>query len=189
MGLYIHSLAGIPNASRSYYIYLLDYGWHDPLADALFNNFQRMAEIASKNDAVVIRGTNDSVHFSDNVFSWHNINGEAGEKNLPAILITDRHPYEFQESLFESQGNINRDDYKIILFPLKKYCKTTTDVIEYVDEIFKDVVEKNNLSDFRIVREMKKGIGRALVDGILLEPNIAGVGYNFTPLIEYFKDK
>lgn len=186
MGLYIQTLAGVPDVKKSYYVYLLDYGWHEPLGEALFNNFSRMAEIANANDAVVIRGTDNRVHFNDEVFSWHNINGEDGKKVLPAILITNRHPYDFQESLFEGEGKINRDDYKVILFPLKKYCKTTTDVVMYIDKIFKDIVDKKDLSDFRIKKEMKKGIGKALVDGFLIEPNIAGFGYNFKPLIDLF---
>ncbi len=36
MGLMVHSLEGIPAGHhRDYYIYLLDYGWDEPLADAL----------------------------------------------------------------------------------------------------------------------------------------------------------
>jgi hypothetical protein len=181
MGLYIQSLAGIPGAKRSYYIYLLDYGWTEPLGDALFNNFPKMAEIASENDAVVIRGAGSRVHF--------NINGEDGDKILPAILVTNRHPHEFKESFNGPDGNINKDDYKIIIFPLKKYCKTTTDVAVYIDKIFKDIVAKKDLSDFRIIKEMKGGLGKALVDGILLEPNLAGFGFNLKPILEYFNER
>jgi hypothetical protein len=189
MGLYIHSLAGIPDAKRSYYIYLLEYGWTEPLSDALISNFSKMADIASENDAVVIRGAGNRIHFNDDVFSWHNINGENGDEILPAILVTNRHPSEFKESLNSLEGNIDRKDYKVIIFPLKKCCKTTTDVATYIDKIFKDVVARKDLSDFKIIKEMKAGLGKALVDGILLEPNIAGIGYNLKPLIEYFNQK
>ena len=190
MGLHIRSLSGVPDASRSYYIYLLDYGWHEPLGEALYNNFQKMAEIASDNDAVVVRSAGNSVHFCSEVLSWHNINGQNADDVLPAIMITNRHPREFRESFNESDNRkSDRRDYKIVIFPLKKYCKTTTDVASYIDKIFKDVVEKNDLSNFRVVKEMKKGISRALVDGILLEPNVAGIGYSFKPLLEYFSGK
>lgn len=190
MGLHIRSLAGVPDATRSYYIYLLDYGWHEPLGQALYDNFQKMATIASDNDAVVIRSAGDSVHFCSEVFSWHNINGQETDNVLPAILITNRHPREFKESYNEDDNrHLDRRDYKIVLFPLKKYCKSTTDVASYIEKIFKDIIEKNDLSDFKVTKEMKKGIGRALVDGVLLEPNIAGVGYSFKPLLDYFRDK
>lgn len=188
MGLYVHSLLELPiEAKRSYYIYLLDYGWKEPLSDALFKNFQKMAEIASNNNAVVIRGFNSRVHFYDEVFSWHNINGEDGEELLPAILVTDRHPKEFKESFGgENSKKSSKTDFKIIVFPLKKYCKTTTDVAAYVDKIFRDIIEKKSLSDFRVLKEMKKGLGKAVVDGLLLQPNVAGLGYDLKPLIHYF---
>lgn len=191
MGLHVHSLLEIPaDTKRSYYVYLLDYGWKEPLSEALTDNFQRMAELASKNDAVVIKNAGNGVHFYDDVFSYHNLNGEDGEELLPAILITDRNPHDFKEShgphdSFDSKNK----DFKIIVFPLKKYCKTTTDVAKYVDRIFKDIIEKKTLSDFKVAKEMKRGFGKALVNGLLLQPNIAGFGYDLKPLIEYFADK
>ena len=74
MGLYVQSLNNIPqSAHRDYYIYLLDYGWSEPLGNALMNNYEKMAQLAAENDAVVIRGTH-RVHFEDEVLSWHHIN-------------------------------------------------------------------------------------------------------------------
>ena len=93
MGLWVQSLNNIPiEAHREYYIYLLDYGWHEQLGQALMDNYEKMASLAADNNAVVIRGTH-RVHFEDEVFSWHHINGEDAEKLLPAILITNRHPH------------------------------------------------------------------------------------------------
>jgi hypothetical protein len=56
VGLEIHSIAEIPDSvSRSYYLYVLDYyNWDEPIGNTLRANFDRMAEFASKNDAVVI---------------------------------------------------------------------------------------------------------------------------------------
>ncbi len=97
MGLYVQSLENLPaDTSKNYYIYLLDYGWSEPLGEALSKNFERMAEIAEGNNAVVIRSKN-RVHFEDEVLSWHNINGEDAGKILPAILITNRNPHKFKE--------------------------------------------------------------------------------------------
>ena len=40
MGLHVHSLVNIPKTeNRDYFIYLLDYGWHEPLADAIHANY------------------------------------------------------------------------------------------------------------------------------------------------------
>ena len=82
MGLMIHSLEGIPeDHHRDYFIYLLDYGWKEPLSQALTKNFGKMATIASqKKNAVVIMRTEEGIHFSDEVLSWHNINGDEAER-------------------------------------------------------------------------------------------------------------
>lgn len=188
MGLWIQSLENIPlEAKRDYFIYLLDYGWTEPLGEALMNNYEKMASIAAEHRAVVIRGTH-RVHFEDQVLSWHHINGEEAEDLLPAVLITNRHPYQFRENFGNKQKRIE-ENLKLIIIPLKKYCKTTTEVVSMIEKIFVDVKEKKDLTDFRINREMRKGLGHALVDGLVLEPNIAGVGFNFNKLIEYFRSK
>lgn len=189
MGLYIQSLTNIPiGAKRDYFIYLLDYGWEEPLGEALMKNYEKMASIAAENRAVVIRGTH-RVHFEDEVLSWHNINGEDGEDMLPAILITNRHPNKFRES-FNPTGNKGvEEDLKLIFIPLKKFCRTTTDVVTLVEKLFNDIIEKKDLNDFKISKELKKGLGRAVADAIILEPNFAGVGFNFKKMIKYFTEK
>ena len=69
MGLYVHSLGEIPNgAERAYYVYLLDYGWEEPLGTAVRVNLPRMVDLASRSDAVVIYGPR-SMHFEDEVLS------------------------------------------------------------------------------------------------------------------------
>ena len=139
MGLYIQSLENIPlESKRDYFIYLLDYGWDEPLGEALMKNYEKMAALAAENKAVVIRGTR-RVHFEDEVFSWHNINGENAEETLPAILITNRHPAKFRENFSASHGSIEAD-LKLVLIPLKKFCKTTTEVVSLVEKLFNDVI-------------------------------------------------
>jgi len=188
MGLWVQSLENIPiDARRDYFIYLLDYGWTEPLGEALMKNFEKMASIAAVNKAVVIRGT-DRVHFEDQVLSWHNVNGENADDILPAILITNRHPHKFKES-YSNNGKHIEKDLKLILIPLKKFCTTTTDVVTIIEKVFSDIKAQKDLTDFKVSKEMKSGVGRALVDGLILEPNIAGVGYNFNKLIDYFRNK
>lgn len=186
MGLWIQSLENIPiEAKRDYFIYLLDYGWTEPLGEALMANYGKMASIAAENKAVVIRGT-DRVHFEDEVLSWHHINGDDAEDLLPAILITNRHPYEFRERGGHSNNEIE-DDQKLVLIPLKKVCKSTTDVVTLVGKIFADIKAQKDLQDFKIFKEMKRGVGKAIVDALILEPNISGLGFNFNKLIDYFR--
>ena len=93
MGLHVHNLGNLPNTDdgRDYFVYVLDYGWKEPLAEALVANFTNMARLAAQTRSVVVAGI-EPVHFANEVFSWHSINGEHGEKVLPAILITTLTP-------------------------------------------------------------------------------------------------
>ncbi|MBT3029506.1 MAG: hypothetical protein KME36_00180 [Candidatus Thiodiazotropha sp. (ex Lucina pensylvanica)] len=195
MGLHVHSLDNIPYSdNRDYLIYLLEYGWHEPLAKALNDNFDKMANIAAKSRAVIIRGT-ELAHFENEVFSWHNINNERGEDVLPAILITNAHPSYFLENsngYTRKRGGYRESDttdLKLILIPLKIFCTTTTEVINLLEKIFSDIGKGLDLSDFSVAKEVKKGVGAAVVDSIILEPNISGVGFSFKKLINYLREK
>ena len=95
MGLYVHSLDRLPTElDRDFYVYVLDYGWDEPLAAALHSNFRRMADFAARNKAVVIAGTEPrnftneiiSVHMDSSQFSWASVNGERGE-----VLVRGAH--------------------------------------------------------------------------------------------------
>jgi len=190
MGLMVHSLEGIPEEhQRDYFIYLLDYGWDEPLSEALRKNFKNMALLASQQkNAVVVMHPDTGVHFSDEVLSWHSINGEDADKNglLPAILVTNRHPAEFRKRV-RSEDRTVESNLKLILFPLKKYCKNTTDVIDLIQKIFSKIKQGEDLDDFAITRRKTKGIGRAFADSIILEPNISGIGFSFNKFINYMR--
>jgi len=55
MGLYVHSLGEIPTgAERAYYVYLLDYGWKEPLGEAGRANLPPMADMASHSNRQTI---------------------------------------------------------------------------------------------------------------------------------------
>ncbi|MFV5265214.1 hypothetical protein ACMUMS_16900 [Acinetobacter courvalinii] len=195
MGLNVYSLNNIPQTeNRDYFIYLLEYGWHEPIAKALNKNFYKMADRATQGRSVVIKGTQLS-HFENEVFSWHQINNEKGEDILPAILISNAHPSYFKEN---NRGyNRNRGLYrestdgsmKLILIPLKKFCSTTTDVISLIEKVFLDIEAGRDLAEFQIAKEVRKGIGAALVDSVILEPNISGIGFNFNKLWEYLRSQ
>lgn len=190
MGLMIHSLEGLSDKhNRDYFIYLLDYGWQEPLSDALRKNFGPAAELASHHkNAVVIMSAMVGAHFSDEVLSWHSINGETADKDqlLPAILVTNRHPAEFRKR-GSSENAQAEDNLKMILFPLKKYCQTTTEVVSLIQKIFGKINLGVDLDDFEITKERKKGFGRAIADSLILEPNINGVGFDFKKFASFFK--
>lgn len=191
MGLMVHSLEGIPDDHhRDYFIYLLDYGWDEPLSDALRKNFNKMATLASEQkNAVVVMRTDPGVHFSDEVLSWHSINGDNvdSEQLLPAILVTNRHPIEFRRRAMGMTDRRIEDNLKLILFPLKKYCKDTTQVVELIQKIFFKIKQGQDLDDFAITSEKKRGIGGAFANSVILEPNIAGMGFSFNKFIRYLR--
>lgn len=193
MGLMVHSLEGIPEEhSRDYFIYLLDYGWREPLSEALRQNFGKMATLASeKKNAVVIMRTDEGVHFSDEVLSWHSINGEDAEKNelLPAILVTNRHPIEFKRRGDSFSGNgIVETNLKMILFPLKKYCSTTSQVVTLIQKIFTKIKNEEDLANFNIVEEKNRGVDGAVASSLVIEPSQTGTNITFNTIQDYFSN-
>ncbi len=184
MGLYVHSLGEIPaEVHRSYYLYLLDYGWDEPFGEAVRSNIRQMSDAASKSDAVFIYGPR-GLHFEDEVLSWHHVNREPAEELLPAIMVTTRNPTTFKESLNPS-GKLHSD--ALLLIPLKKTCKTPDAVVAMIAKLFDDIKAKKQLTGFQVTREMKSGKGGALVNALILEPNFSGIGINLKKLARLFK--
>ncbi len=186
MGLMIHSLGELPaTVERDYYIYLLDYGWHEPLAEAISQNFSKMADMASRNNAVVMRGV-VGCHFADEVLSWHHLDGQPADDLLPAVLITTRHPQDFhlRPPVEDAQG---QPDDRMLIIPLRSACKTTSEVVELIDKLFRDIRDRKTLGDFNVAKELKKGRDGALVDALILQPNFAGVGLDLKGLVKFFK--
>ena len=186
MGLTIHSLGELPSeVRRGYYLYVLDYGWDEPVGDALRTNFQQMANLASRHDAVVMQGVVGS-HFVDEVLSWHHINGRDAEDLLPGLMITTRHPREFRERMFDE--TISATEHPIILIPLKRVCSNATEVVELIRRIFEDIAEGKELRDFKIADTMRRGTNGAITDALILQPNFAGLGVDVKKLFGFLKD-
>lgn len=195
MGLYIYNLSRLPVGVESdYYIYLLDYGWHEPLGEALHANFRRMADLAAKNKAVVLAGTDSrafademlAVHFDDPQFSWSNINGESGEEILPALMISTIHPRRFRAANPEYRPKLSSRglaDEKLIIIPLRGACKSSTEVVALIEKIFRDIAAKKPLTDFVVAKEVRAGSGGALSDALILRPSVWGVGVDLRELI------
>jgi len=190
MGLKISTLAAIPeNVNMSYYIYILDfYNWDEPISNTLRDNFDRMADLASKNDSIVIQGIKES-HFYSELMSWESINGIDTKELLPALMITTIHPKYFLDGNNKQMigGKIPED--KLIFLRIADICKTPLDVVKLIEKIFMDISEKKEIRNFQIKRELKGGIGKILNDTIILEPNIAGVGLNINQLFRFFSKK
>lgn len=184
MGLHIHSVAEFPvDARRKYYIYLLDYGWDEPLSNVLRDNFAKLADAASRNNAVVLAGTPSS-HFADEVFSYHHINGVPGSEILPAVLITTEHPQTFRERF---GGPDTRSHTRpMLLVPLRNRCETPSDVATVLQQIIEDFGRGEDLANFRIARELTSGKG-AIADAIVLEPNFMGVGLDIKALVKFLR--
>jgi hypothetical protein len=186
MGLYVHSLGEVPTeAERAYYVYLLDYGWEEPLGDAVRANLPRMADMASRSNAVVIHGPR-GVHFEDEVLSWHHVNGQDATDILPAILITTRHPSTFRES-FETNRSRRGNRDALLLIPLRKVCKSAEDVVGLIHRVFEDIKDKKQLSEFRAAKRMRRGVAGALVDAVILQPKIGGIGFDLKKLFTGIK--
>lgn len=190
MGLKIHSLAEIPyEIERSYYLYVLDYyNWDEPIGNTLHSNFNRMAEFASKNDAVIIQPVGDS-HFFSELLSWQEINGMKPEELLPALMITSLHPKYFLERDNKEIRGEPIPKNEIIFLQLKNMCTTSNDVLDVIEQIFSDIRKKEKISNFKIKKELKAGVGNTLVDSLILEPNIAGVGVDIKKLFSFFRTK
>lgn len=177
MGLYVHSLGEIPNgAERAYYVYLLDYGWEEPLGSAVRANLPRMADLASRSDAVVIHGPR-GMHFEDEVLSWHRVNGQDAQDILPAILVTTRHSSTFRES-FSMLRTDPEDRDALLLLPLRKICKSANEVADVIHQVFDDITSKKRLSNFHAGKQMRRGVGGALVDAVILQLKLGGLGFD-----------
>lgn len=190
MGLMVYSLENIPKeADRNYYVYLLDYGWGwgGSINDILSKNFEKMSTISSTNSAVTIKGVGE--HFTNEVFSWHGITGINDENILPAILITNQNPNYFKENhqnlrhseLYQEDNTTN---LKLILIPFKKFCQDDSDVISLIDNIFKNIQEKKDLSKFSILSKINNR--NNLYDAVILQPNFSGIGIDIKQLINSF---
>lgn len=184
MGLYVHSLAELPNTidNKNYFIYILDYGWKEPLSDVLRDNFQNMARKASETKSVVIAGT-DPIHFANEVFSYHSINGEDGNLILPAIMISTLTPSYFLENN-HNQRNLNKYDDTLIIIPLRNTCQTTDDIIQLINSIFSDIQQQKQLTKFNIITKITKQNNSRFFDSLILEPNFNGVGIDLKKLFK-----
>jgi hypothetical protein len=180
MGLKVSTIARLPIATdRDYFIYFLDYGWDEPLSQALYDNFERMATFAAEHRSLVIAGLNRQ-EFANEVLSWHRVNGEDASDLLPAIMISDCDPRSLAETneFGPNSHGRHRENLKperFFIIPLKQVCENATDVTDLLARIADDIRRKKKLTDFevrKIVNRSSEGLGEMVV----LRPSIAGFG-------------
>ena len=188
MGLHVHSISNLPlSETRAYYIYVLDYySWDEPVSNSLQANFSKIESFCAKNDAVMVKGLPDS-HFYSDVLSWVGINGQDPGTVLPALLITTVHPRYFIEANNQQHAKDIRDS--MVFLKIRDICKTPGEVVDLLEKVFSDIKSKKNIRDFTIARELRAGEHGALVDALILEPNISGLGINIKKLVSWFKSR
>lgn len=190
MGLKISTIAAIPeNVERSYYLYILDYyNWDEPISKTLRDSFDKIAKFASENDSIAIQGIPES-HFYSELMSFKSINGIDPQDLLPALMITTIHPKYFLKG--DGIQNYDEDipEDKIVFVEIGKVCEKPQDVLILIEKILKDIKEKKELKDFQVKKELKSNIGKVLNDTIILEPNIAGIGFNINNLFRFLTNK
>ncbi len=182
MGLKVNTISEIPDhVAVGYYLYLLDYGWDEPLGEALRRNFDRIAGFTSQNDAAVVMGFGSE--FNDSVLSWHCFNGHEADNLLPAFLITNKPPTFFYG--FRGDWDANKDN--LILIPLRQCCSNATEVISLIERILQDIKAGKELSEFKVAEEQKAGQSNALLDALILQPNFSGIGLDLKKAFAWFR--
>ncbi len=127
---------------------------------------------------MVVRGT-DRVHFEDEVFSYHEVNGLDGNEILPAILISTINPHAFNE---QHKFGRYRDDDKLIIIPLRKFVDNSDQVYGFVRKLLAELKAGKNLSDIEVIKPRSRSIGKRLLDSIVLQPNFIGIGVDLKSL-------
>ena len=90
---------------------------------------------------------------------------------LPALLITTRHPSTFRES-FSTIRTDPQNRIRSSYFPLRKICNSAQEVADVIHRVFQDIKAKKHLSDFQAAHRMRGGVAGALVDAVILQPEI-----------------
>ncbi|POE05761.1 hypothetical protein [Pectobacterium odoriferum] len=188
MGLHVSAISDLPlSEERDYYLYILDYyNWDEPISNTLIENLPKIESLCAKYNSVMVRGLPES-HFYSEVISWVKINGQGPNTILPALMITTVHPkYFIEANNREVDSEISES---LIFLKIRDICKKPSDVIDLIEKIFTDISERKEIKNFVITRELSSFEHGALVDALILEPNIAGVGINIKKLVAWGKSR
>jgi hypothetical protein len=188
VGLYISHLDTVTiKGERSLYIYLLDYGWPEGQWEQRFKrHFMRMAEKAAETGAVVI-GSTRGIHFANEVFSFHNVNGHKAEEVLPGLLVTKTHPSYFKES-FDGDSGAEPGLDTLLLIPLNGFCTNEDHFIGSIEQLFSDLKSGAELKNYTIAQhDLRKKQSyaptRRMVDSIEVKPGVFGISVDVRKLL------
>jgi len=56
------------------------------------------------------------------------------------------------------------------------------DVVGLIQRMFEDIKDKKQLSKFGAAKRMRRGVAGALVDAVILQPKIGGIGFDLKKL-------
>jgi hypothetical protein len=193
MGLKITTISQLPeDTGRRIFIYFLDYGWDEPLTNAMYENFDRLSVVAANHGSLVMAGLCRQ-EFANEVLNWHHVNGLPADNLLPAIMITDCEPAllaksgEFGAHRHHGDGTTSYPE-RFVILPLREICSTPSDVARLLEKIAQDLKAGSALSDFEVTRLIDKSDG-ALADMLILKPNLFGVGIDLPKTFEVGRDK
>ncbi len=182
VGLKVNTISEIPDhVAVGFYLYLLDYGWDEPLGETLRKNFDKIAGFTSRNDAAVVMGFGSE--FNDSVLSWHGFNGQDADDLLPALLISNKPPTFF----YGHRGDWNENIDNLILIPFRRCCSKATEVISLINRVLQDIRAGKELSEFKVAKEQKAGQSGALIDALILQPNFSGIGLDLKKVFAWFR--
>jgi len=188
VGFRVSSVSDLPlSEERDYYLYILDYyNWDEPVSNALTANIEKIESLCAANNSVMVRGLPDS-HFYSEVLSWVKINGQDPALLLPAIMITTVHPSHFIQA--NNQKIEGRFNDSLIFLKIRELCATPSDVVSLIEKLFTDIKEHKTIKDFTISKELRASEHGCLVDALILEPNIGGLGVNIKQLVAWGKSR
>ena len=152
----------------------------------LQKNMDRIASFCAENDAVMVRGLPDS-HFNSGILSWQWINGIDSEELLPAIMITTVHPSYVIENSYSNHAQEIKDF--LVFVKVRDVCKTPSDIVVLLEKLFADIKSEKKIKDFSISKVIKAGESGSLVDTLILEPNISGLGVDVKAITTWFKSR
>ena len=81
--------------------------------------------------------------------------------------------------------NIPKDNF--VFLEIRKICQHPQDVVTLLEKIFQDIKEEKTIKNFKVVKELKGGVGKILNDTLILEPNVGGIGINLNSLFKFLK--
>lgn len=192
MGLKVSTISRLPAPQdRDYFIYFLDYGWDEPLSNAMYANFDRLAAFAADHRSLVIAGLHRQ-EFANEVLSWHRVNGDDANELLPALMITDADPQtlaatnEFAMARTRAaHPGVNEVGLsRFLIVPLRDVCKTPSDVTMIFEKLMRDISARNPISDFQVARTVDRTT-EGLAEMLVLRPSVGGVGVDLKKVWEF----